>query len=294
MKKGMACLLALVMALALTACTRTAQPQNGGDAAPTDPTVPAEPDAGYNTGAGEVVQIKGFRSIDIEWVSGAVNVELYDGEGIQLSETMMDGGDVALKMEWRVDEDDNTLDIRSQPLTVSASQKKQLTVRLPRSTVLHELNIDAVSADVSVDLTEEDTLTLTELDVSSVSGTVSVHAANAGEISLETTSGAITGSVRTDKLEADSVSGSIDLALDIMPTELEAETSSGSIVMQLCDLSTLPSPLPVEFKTTSGKLSSDVTFTTVKDAAWEFTLVSGPARPRWGHWQPGTRRCRCA
>lgn len=130
------------------------------------PTVPAEPDAGYNTGAGEVVQIKGFRSIDIEWVSGAVNVELYDGEGIQLSETMMDGGDVALKMEWRVDEDDNTLDIRSQPLTVSASQKKQLTVRLPRSTVLHELNIDAVSADVSVDLTEEDTLTLTELDVS--------------------------------------------------------------------------------------------------------------------------------
>ena len=142
MKKGMACLLALVMALALTACTRTAQPQNGGDAAPADPTIPAEPDAGYNTGAGEVVQIKGFRSIDIEWVSGAVNVELYDGEGIQLSETMMDGGDVALKMEWRVDEDDNTLDIRSQPLTVSASQKKQLTVRLPRSTVLHELNIE--------------------------------------------------------------------------------------------------------------------------------------------------------
>ena len=141
--------------------------------------------------------------------------------------------------------------------------------------MLHELNIDAVSADVSVDLTEEDTLTLTELDVSSVSGTVSVHAANAGEISLETTSGAITGSVRTDKLEADSVSGSIDLALDIMPTELEAETSSGSIVMQLCDLSTLPSPLPVEFKTTSGKLSSDVTFTTVEDAAWEFQTVSG-------------------
>ena len=231
MKKGMACLLALVMALALTACTRTAQPQNGGDAAPADPTIPAEPDAGYNTGAGEVVQIKGFRSIDIEWVSGAVNVELYDGEGIQLSETMMDGGDVALKMEWRVDEDDNTLDIRSQPLTVSASQKKQLTVRLPRSTVLHELNIDAVSADVSVDLTEEDTLTLTELDVSSVSGTVSVHAANAGEISLETTSGAITGSVRTDKLEADSVSGSIGLTLETQPKELDVKSGSGDITL---------------------------------------------------------------
>ena len=63
--------------------------------------------------------------------------------------------------------------------------------------------------------------------------------------------------------------------LMIRDAELEAETTSGSIVMQLCDLSTLPSPLPVEFKTTSGKLSSDVTFTTVEDAAWEFQTVSG-------------------
>ena len=45
--------------------------------------------------------------------------------------------------------------------------------------------------------------------------------------------------------------------------------------MHLRDLSTLPSPLPVEFKTTSGKLSSDVTLTTVQDAAWEFQTVSG-------------------
>ena len=274
MKKGMACLLALVMALALTACTRTAQPQNGGDAAPTDPTVPAEPDAGYNTGAGEVVQIKGFRSIDIEWVSGAVNVELYDGEGIQLSETMMDGGDVALKMEWRVDEDDNTLDIRSQPLKVSASQKKQLTVKLPSSTVLHELNIDAVSADVSVDLTEEDTLTLTELDVSSVSGTVSVHAANAGEISLETTSGAITGSVRTDKLEADSVSGSIDLALETQPKELEAETTSGDITLTLARQ---PEAVAIDFHTVSGQLRSDVTNSPDAPAVWKLETVSGNA-----------------
>ena len=222
-----------------------------------------------------MVQLNGFRAIDIEWVSGQVNVELYDGEGIQLSETMMDGSDAALKMEWQVNEDKGTLDIRSQPQLMSATEEKRLVVRLPRSLVLHGLDIKTVSAGVSVDLTDEDTLTLQELDVTSVSGEISVYAANAGEISLSTTSGSISGSVRTQKLEADSVSGSIDLALDIMPTELEAETTSGKIVMQLCDLSTLPSPLPVEFKTTSGKLSSDVTFTTVEDAAWEFQTVSG-------------------
>ena len=81
---------------------------------------------------------------------------------------------------------------------------------------------------MSVDLTDEDTLSLSELDVTSVSGAISVYAANAGEIALSTTSGSISGSVRTQKLEADSVSGSIDLALDIMPTEVEAETTSGA------------------------------------------------------------------
>lgn len=96
-------------------------------------------------------------------------------------------------------------------------------MKLPRSMVLHELDINAVSADVSVDLTEEDTLTLQELDVSSVSGTVTVHAANAEEISLSTTSGAIGGSVRTGQLEIDSVSGCVELMLDVLPAKLEAE-----------------------------------------------------------------------
>lgn len=233
------------------------------------------PDAGYTAGNGDVVQLNGFRSIDIEWISGQVNVELYDGEGISLTETLADGSPVGQAMEWRVDEDDSTLDVRSQPKLVSLAEEKILTVQLPRSMVLYELDIETVSAGVSVDLTDEDTLSLSELDVTSVSGAISVYAANAGEIALSTTSGAIEGSVRTQKLEADSVSGGIDLTLDTLPAEVDAETTDGNIVMQLRDLSTLPSPLPVEFKTTSGKLSSDVTLTTVQDAAWEFQTVSG-------------------
>lgn len=270
MRKTLWSALALAAILILAGCGE----QSHTDGSGTD-SATYTPDTGYTLGNTDVVQLNGFRAIDIEWVSGQVNVELYDGEGIQLSETMMDGSDAALKMEWQVNEDKGTLDIRSQPQLMSATEEKRLVVRLPRSLVLHGLDIKTVSAGVSVDLTDEDTLTLQELDVTSVSGEISVYAANAGEISLSTTSGSISGSVRTQKLEADSGSGSIDLALDITPAELEAETTSGSIVMQLCDLSTLPSPLPVEFKTTSGKLSSDVTFTTVEDAAWEFQTVSG-------------------
>ena len=40
-----------------------------------------------------MVQLNGFRSIDIVWISGSVTVELYDGEGIELKEAMADGGE---------------------------------------------------------------------------------------------------------------------------------------------------------------------------------------------------------
>ena len=109
---------------------------------------------------------------------------------------------------------------------------------------------------------------------SSVSGTVSVHAANAGEISLETTSGAITGSVRTDKLEADSVSGSIDLALETQPKELEAETTSGDITLTLARQ---PEAVAIDFHTVSGQLRSDVTNSPDAPAVWKLETVSGNA-----------------
>ena len=254
MKKGIALLLALVMTLVLAACTQTPPPSR------TDGEGTALPDEGYSAGNVDIVQLNGFRSINIDWTSGFVTVELYDGQGIELSETMMD---------------DSTLDILSQPLTVSASQKKHLTVKLPRSMVLHELDIHTVSADVSVDLTEEDTLTLQELDVSSVSGNVSVSAANAGEISLSTTSGAVSGSVRTAKLEADTVSGTVALTLEVLPTELEVETVSGGVALTLTEKPGVP--VDVVFRTVSGQLDSDVDSTAGADCVWELETTSGDA-----------------
>ena len=270
MRKTLWSALALAAILILAGCGE----QSHTDGSGTD-SATYTPDAGYTLGNTNVVQLNGFRAIDIEWVSGQVNVELYDGEGIQLSETLADGSDVTLQMEWRVDEDDSELEIRSQPQLMSSTEEKILTVKLPRSMVLYGLDIDAVSAGVSVDLTDEDTLTLSELDVTSVSGTVSVNAANAGEISLSTTSGDIRGSVRTQKLEADSVSGAVDLTLDILPAEVELETTGGSITLGLREAIVPPSPLPLAFKTTSGKLSGSVACTVVQSAAWEFDTVSG-------------------
>jgi len=53
------------------------------------------------------------------------------------------------------------------------------------------------------------------------------------------------------------------------------ETTSGNVTLHLRESNTLSSPLPVVFKTTSGRLKGDVSFTTVKEAAWEFQTNSG-------------------
>ena len=113
MKKLAALLLLLGALLALAACGYPVKPENSGtpDAAVTT----VKPDSGYTLGGADVVQLNGFRSIDIEWISGSVSVELYDGEGIEIKETLADDGAVSVPMEWRVNEDDSTLDIRSQP-----------------------------------------------------------------------------------------------------------------------------------------------------------------------------------
>ena len=245
MKKLAALLLLLGALLALAACGYPVKSENSGtpDAAVTT----VKPDSGYTLGGADVVQLNGFRSIDIEWISGSVSVELYDGEGIEIKETLADDGAVSVPMEWRVNEDDSTLDIRSQPQLLSVSEEKHLMLKLPRSMVLYGLNIDAVSAGVSVDLTDED---------------------------LSTTSGAISGSVRTQELETDSVSGNVDLTLDILPTELDIETSSGPVTLAIPTGKTT-SVLSVELRTTSGQFSSDVPVTHTKDAPWEFQTVSG-------------------
>lgn len=269
MRKTLWSALALAAILILAGCGE----QSHTDGSGTD-SATYTPDAGYTLGNTDVVQLNGFRAIDIEWVSGQVNVELYDGEGIQLSETMMDGSDAALKMEWQVNEDKGTLDIRSQPQLMSATEEKILTVKLPRSMVLYGLDIDAVSAGVSVDLTDEDTLSLSELDVTSVSGAISVYAANAGEISLSTTSGSISGSVRTQKLEADSVSGSIGLTLETQPKELDVKSSSGDITLTLAQQ---PEAVAIDFHTVSGQLRSDVTNSPDAPAVWKLETVSGNA-----------------
>lgn len=266
MKKGAVLLLALLLTLALTACGRT-PPDDGSAAAPDRQE---EPDAGYTAGGGEIVQIDGFREIDIQWIAGKVVVERYDGKVTELSETKLDGSPVSLKMEWRLNEDTGKLEIRSQPVQANTDEGKLLTVRLPRDTVLYELDINTVSADVDV---QASFTQLTELAITTVSGSVTAADVTADEVSLASTSGELAGVYQAQRLDVDTVSGKVTLTLPNVPQELEAETTSGDVTLTL---SAQPAaPVALRFQTVSGVFRSDIDSADNAANVWEFQTVSG-------------------
>lgn len=266
MKKGAVLLLVLLLTLALTACGRTL-PDNANAAAPDRQE---EPDAGYTAGGGEIVQIDGFREIDIQWIAGRVVVERYDGKITELSETKLDGSPVSLKMEWRLNEDTGKLEIRSQPVQANTDEGKLLTVRLPRDTVLYELDINTVSADVDV---QASFTQLTELAITTVSGSVTAADVTADEVSLASTSGELAGVYQAQRLDVDTVSGKVTLTLPNVPQELEAETTSGDVTLTL---SAQPAaPVALHFQTVSGVFRSDIDSADNAANVWEFQTVSG-------------------
>ena len=267
MKKGIALLLALVTALALTACGQT---KPNDDAAVDAPDQQTEPDAGYTAGSGEIVQVDGFREIDIQWVAGKVVVERYDGKVTELSETQMDGSPVSLKMEWRLNEDAGKLEIRSQPVQANTDEEKLLTVRLPKDAVLYELDIGTVSADVDV---QASFAQLTELEITTVSGSVTAADVTADEVSLSSTSGALSGVYQARELDVDTVSGDMTLTLPNVPQELDAETTSGNVALTLTAQPTVP--VALRFQTVSGVFQSDIESTANAANVWEFQTVSG-------------------
>ncbi len=267
MKKGTVLLLVLLLTLALTACGQTRQ--DDGIAANT-PDQQVEPDAGYTAGGGEIVQVDGFREIDIQWIAGRVVVERYDGKVTELSETKLDGSPVSLKMEWRLNEDTGKLEIRSQPVQANTDEGKLLTVRLPRDTVLYELDINTVSADVDV---QASFTQLTELAITTVSGSVTAADVTADEVSLASTSGELAGVYQAQRLDVDTVSGKVTLTLPNVPQELEAETTSGDVTLTL---SAQPAaPVALRFQTVSGVFRCDIDSADNAANVWEFQTVSG-------------------
>lgn len=194
-----------------------------------------------------------LEEIKIDWISGNIQIERYEGDTIEIQEANSDSFSEADRVHSYFD--NGTLRIefqKSKRFSFSTiAQSKALHLRIPdkfSSTPLKKIDIDNVSADISVD-----GLQIKEFSADTVSGNISVK-------------GAI------ENFETDSVSGDSTLTSTITPKEIEVDAVSGDSVI------TVPadSQFSIDYDSVSGELSN--AFPTKPDnngGKWRFDTVSG-------------------
>lgn len=178
----------------------------------------------------------GIDQLSVDWVSGDIRIQAYDGDQILIQESCKTDIDDETCLRYRVK--NGSLDITccrektglSFHFLGGKKLTKKLVIKVPRALAgdLKELDADVVSSDLTVS-----GLTVRELTADSVSG----------DVTLNRCSIAV--------LETDTVSGDILLSLLTCPKTFDGDTTSGSIDLKLPE----DSSFDLEFDTVSGEAS---------------------------------------
>jgi len=177
--------------------------------------------ARYQKGACTIPDL--VRRLEINWISGTVRMEHWDGEGISLEETAGDDADHQLR--WRV-ENDSLMIQYCAPGRYQNLPTKDLVVRLPKNTPM-AVYVHTVSADCTTIGLE-----LRELEFDSSSGTLNADGVYS-DLSAETVSGNLTATGQIGELEVDTTSGNTELTLQCTPDEISYESVSGDLKLTL-------------------------------------------------------------
>lgn len=188
-------------------------------------------DAGsFNYENRHVISVDEVENVNIDWISGRVNVGIHDGEDIIVTEFS--------RRELR-ERDRLSYNISNNTLTVEFNQgrggrinslSKQLEVLIPRSLQKvidenfdHSLDIVTVSGRVNLD----ELILFDSINVRTTSGRIELANIEANNIRLQTTSGRVemTG-VISDDISAQTTSGRIS-ALRVTANSLTTQTVTG-------------------------------------------------------------------
>ena len=195
-----------------------------------------------------------IRNLEIDWISGNVEISYGKEDEIILEETSKDEITDELTMRWLVE--DGTLHIKfckAGRIRIN-DLDKTLKLTLPKNLKLEEAEFETVSADI----------TASELHVK--------------DVNFETVSGNVEARLYGARsIDADSVSGDVDITAPEGPKNAEIETTSGRVQLNLkksaddCEISTVSGKvtlfLPkkgdftISYDTTSGDFDSDIEMT---------------------------------
>lgn len=228
----------------------------------------------YTAGNAEL-EAKNVNRVVIDWVSGSVTVEAYDGDTISVSEP--EQREQADQLRWRQKGD--TLTIRyCAAMNLNVSGSKDLVVKLPRELAenLRYLQIDTVSAEAYVS-----EITAGELQFDSTSGSMNAEG-NVQILDVDTTSGGLVFTGTANAVELDTVSGDYSVSFTETPDALSFDSTSGNLTMML----PAKRGFEVEHDSVSGDFKCDFALVwgddpyyegekTGKRAELEFDTVSG-------------------
>lgn len=204
----------------------------------------------YNIGGGSVTEP--INAVEVDWVSGKIEISVYDGETTEIIENEISDEDY--KLRYRVE--NGRLTVHSEKSGFSfgiiSRPKKELTIRIPRAYAenLKEIKISSTSADINLNgLT---VLESTETDT--VSGKVMVENLNTVSLECDTVSGDIKASGAIESFDLASTSGSAQITTTVPLKKLETDTVSGDVTV------TLPenSGFTLEFDTVSGDFNCEL------------------------------------
>ena len=195
--------------------------------------------------AGNATITEKVDSIIVDWASGEVNLVKGKEDAVILEETYEGELPDDKKMQWWLD--GTTLRVRYDlsVWSLAPSEEKTLTVTIPETLELEDLEIDSASAKIT---TEE--VSVKNGSFGAASGDMEIRLASAEKAHFDAASGNINATVGTcDEIGADTASGKISLTVGTTG-KIDADTASGSIDVHADEATN------VSLDTASGKIST--------------------------------------
>ncbi len=225
----------------------------------------------YSVGAVEL-SITEFTSISVDWISGNVYVQAYEGDTVKIEETSHENIEEKYELRWLVK--GNTLYIKpcksmSSWNLANEIPTKDLFVYLPNDLkeVMDKVQIDNASACINISGINADEFDIVsvsgniwlekcgtiEMKIENVSGYVNITETNANSFDVENVSGNVEIMGIVNSMNVDSVSGEVLLCTNEAPQSADISTVSGDIKLQLSK----NDGFCIDFDSVSGKVTSE-------------------------------------
>ncbi len=186
------------------------------------------PSSAASAGISDSVPAEPVLELEILWVAGSVTIQPGDTQEIVFSET----GSSDKPMVWR--QTDKKLVIQfmeGDPKLFGqwvGNGSKDLTVTVPRDWKPREIDVDSVSANVTMS-----DLTASDVEIDSVSGVCDLRSCIVDNLSTDSVSGNVQFTGSLGSLDCSTVSANCSIVTDRVPQEIELDCMSGDIELTL-------------------------------------------------------------